>query len=84
VPDALGFVRIVWDGTVHAFVEDAAVALQARHRGIGARLIETAPEHAAAAGREWLHVDAGDHLRDFYFNACRFTPKNAGLIQLRS
>jgi GNAT superfamily N-acetyltransferase len=79
----VGFVNIIWDGSVHAFVEDTAVALRARRRGIGARLIEMAREHAAAAGCEWLHVDFEDHLRDFYLNACGFTPTNAGLIRLR-
>jgi GNAT superfamily N-acetyltransferase len=79
----VGFVNIIWDGLVHAFVEDTAVALRARRQGIGARLIDTARQHAAAAGCEWLHVDFEDHLRDFYLNACGFTPTNAGLIQLR-
>jgi hypothetical protein len=31
---------------------------------------------------EWLHVDFDDHLRSFYFDACGFTPSNAGLIAL--
>jgi hypothetical protein len=31
---------------------------------------------------EWLHVDFEDHLRGFYFDACGFTPTNAGLIEL--
>ncbi|MBF4632755.1 GNAT family N-acetyltransferase [Clavibacter michiganensis subsp. phaseoli] len=79
----VGFVNIIWDGLVHAFVEDTAVALRARRRGIGACLIDTARQHAAAAGCEWLHVDFEDHLRDFYLNACGFTSTNAGLIQLR-
>ena len=79
----VGFVNIIWDGLVHAFVEDTAVALRARRRGIGARLIAVARKHAAEAGCEWLHVDFEDHLRDFYFSACGFTPTQAGLIQLR-
>jgi hypothetical protein len=37
---------------------------------------------ARAAGCEWLHVDFDDHLRSFYFDACGFTPTNAGLIAL--
>ena len=37
---------------------------------------------ARAAGCEWLHVDFEDHLRGFYFDACGFTPTNAGLIEL--
>ncbi|MDP9242624.1 MAG: hypothetical protein M3O84_05550 [Actinomycetota bacterium] len=34
------------------------------------------------AGCEWLHVDFDDHLRSFHFDACGFTPTNAGLIAL--
>lgn len=79
----VGFVNIIWDGLVHAFVEDTAVARRARRRGIGAQLVDTARANAAAAGCEWLHVDFEAHLRDFYFNACGFTPTDAGLIQLR-
>lgn len=79
----VGFVNVIWDGLVHAFIEDTAVALRARDRGIGTRLIKMAREHAAAAGCEWLHVDFDDHLRSFYFDACGFTPTNAGLIRLR-
>ena len=37
---------------------------------------------ARAAGCEWLHVDFEDHLRAFCFDACGFTPTNAGLIGL--
>jgi hypothetical protein len=40
-----------------------------------------AREGERAAGGEWLHVDFQDHLRDFYFGACGFTPTNAGLIE---
>jgi hypothetical protein len=29
-----------------------------------------------------MHVDFDDHLRPFYFEACGFTPTNAGLISL--
>ena len=44
--------------------------------------VEVAVEQARAAGCEWLHVDFEDHLRGFYFDACGFTPTNAGLIEL--
>lgn len=79
----VGFVNIIWDGGVHAFIEDTAVAVRARRRGIGRRLIEIAREHSTAAGCEWLHVDFDDHLREFYFDACGFAPTNAGLMRLR-
>ncbi|MFI2753293.1 GNAT family N-acetyltransferase [Cellulomonas sp. P22] len=79
----VGFVNIIWDGGVHAFVEDTSVALRSRRQGIGERLIAVAREHSAAAGCEWLHVDFDDDLRNFYFDACGFVPTNAGLIKLR-
>ncbi|RIQ35933.1 GNAT family N-acetyltransferase [Jiangella rhizosphaerae] len=81
--DALaGFVNVVWDGGVHAFIQDTAVASRAQRQGIGVRLISIARQNAQAAGCEWLHVDFDDHLRSFYFDACGFTPTNAGLIKL--
>lgn len=79
----VGFVNVIWDGGVHAFVEDTAVAERVRRRGIGRRLIAVAREHATAAGCEWLHVDFDDHLRSFYFDACGFAPTNAGLMRLQ-
>ncbi|MGC5168788.1 alpha/beta fold hydrolase [Luteimicrobium sp. DT211] len=79
----VGFVNVVGDGSVHAFVEDTAVASRRRREGIGVRLIEVAREQAAAAGCEWLHVDFDPHLRSFYYDACGFTPTDAGLIRLR-
>jgi GNAT superfamily N-acetyltransferase len=78
----VGFVNVAWDGSVHAFILDTLVALAARREGIATRLVEVATEHARAAGCEWLHVDFEDHLRAFYFDACGFTPTNAGLIRL--
>ena len=79
----VGFVNVIWDGGVHAFIEDTAVAERVRRRGIGRRLIAVAREHATAAECERLHVDFDDHLRSFYFDACGFAPTNAGLMQLR-
>jgi ribosomal protein S18 acetylase RimI-like enzyme len=78
----VGFVNVAWDGDVHAFILDTLVATHARRRGIGLALVATATEHARAAGCEWLHVDIEDRLRAFYFDACGFTPTNAGLIAL--
>lgn len=81
--DLVGFVNVVWDGLVHAFIQDTAVAGRAQRQGVGVRLIAVARENARAAGCEWLHVDFDAHLRSFYFDACGFTPTNAGLIQLK-
>ncbi|HTL86779.1 MAG TPA: GNAT family N-acetyltransferase, partial [Acidimicrobiia bacterium] len=53
-----------------------------RRRGVGKALVAVATTEARAAGCEWLHVDFEDHLRSFYFEACGFSPTNAGLISL--
>ena len=55
----------------------------ARGHGVATELVGIARQHAAAAGCEWLHVDFDDDLRPFYFDACGFTPTNAGLIALQ-
>ena len=80
--ELVGFVNVAWDGVVHAFVLDTMVAMRARRRGIGTELVAIAVTEARNAGCEWLHVDFEDHLRAFYFDACGFTPTNAGLIEL--
>jgi GNAT superfamily N-acetyltransferase len=80
----VGFVNVVWDGLVHAWLQDTMVAASARHRGVGVGVVRAAQAGAAAAGCEWLHVDFDDDLRTFYFDACGFTPTNAGLIALQS
>jgi GNAT superfamily N-acetyltransferase len=81
--DALvGFVNVVWDGLVHAWIQDTMVATGARHRGVATALVARAVDESRAAGCEWLHVDFEDHLRPFYFDACGFEPTNAGSIRL--
>jgi GNAT superfamily N-acetyltransferase len=79
----VGFVNVLWDGLVHAWIQDVMVATDARGHDIGTRLVHEARTHATAAGCEWLHVDFEDDLRPFYFDVCGFTPTNAGLIALR-
>jgi len=78
----VGWVYAAWDGGSHAFLLDPIVSKRAQRRGIGRRLVGLCVEHARAAGYEWLHVDFDDDLRPFYFDACGFTPTNAGLIRL--
>jgi GNAT superfamily N-acetyltransferase len=79
-----GFVNVVSDGLVHAWLQDTMVALSDRGRAIGTGLVKAAAEAAREAGYEWLHVDFDDDLRAFYFDACGFRPTNAGLMQLQS
>lgn len=78
----VGFVNLPWDGLVHAWVQDVMVAASHRHLGIGRDLMGVAVRGAQSAGCEWLHVDFDDDLKPFYFEACGFTPTNAGLIRL--
>lgn len=80
--ELVGFVNVLWDGLVHAWIQDTMVAASARGRGVGTELVAAAIEGARAAGCEWLHVDFDEHLRGFYFDACGFRPTNAGLIAL--
>ena len=78
----VGFVNVPWDGLVHAWIQDEMVSSDARHQGVGVRLIDMARDAAKQAGCEWLHVDFDDDLRPFYFDAAGFTPTNGGLIDL--
>ncbi len=80
----IGFVNVLWDGLVHAWVQDTMVAVAARRHGVGKALVAVAEEGARSAGCEWLHVDFDDDaLRDFYFRGCGFSPTHAGLKQLQ-
>ncbi len=80
--ELVGFVNVLWDGFVHAWIQDVMVAMSCRRRGVGVALVHAARDRAAAAGCEHLHVDFDDDLRKFYFDACGFTPTNGGLISL--
>lgn len=78
----VGFVNVLWDGLVHAFIEDVMVDASRRHRGIGVGLVHEARDGAASAGCEFLHVGFDEPLRDFYVDACGFAPTLGGLIEL--
>ncbi len=78
----VGFVNVVWDGAVHAWLQDTMVDAGSRGEGIGTRLVEIAKHEAGTAGCEWLHVDFDLGLRRFYYDACGFEPTSAGLIRL--
>ena len=80
--DLIGFANVLWDGLVHAWIQDVMVATSARHRGVGVAVVRACRDAAREAGCEFLHVDFDDDLRDFYFGACGFEPTNAGLIDL--
>ena len=79
----VGFANVIWDGLVHAWLQDVMVARSHRGEGIATRLVSIARGHATEAGCEWLHVDFDDELKTFYFDACGFRPTNAGLIALQ-
>ncbi|HJS71916.1 MAG TPA: GNAT family N-acetyltransferase [Acidimicrobiia bacterium] len=80
--ELLGFVNVLWDGLVHAWVQDVMVSPLARRQGIGVGLLDVVRNEARAAGCEWLHVDFDDNLRRFYYDAAGFAPTNGGLIHL--
>lgn len=80
--ELIGFVRLAWDGSVHAFLLEPTVRPDYRRRGIGRSLVEQAVTIARERGVEWVHVDYEPHLTEFY-RACGFVPTEAGLIHLR-
>jgi GNAT superfamily N-acetyltransferase len=77
-----GFVNVLWDGLVHAWLQDTMVAVRARGQGLGTALVRCARDAARAAGCEFLHVDFDAGLAGFYLGACGFRPTRAGLIAL--
>lgn len=78
----VGFVNVLWDGLVHAFIEDVMVDTTMRHRGIGVDLVQRARDGAQEAGCEFLHVGFDEDLQPFYIDACGFAPVGGGLMEL--
>ena len=78
----VGFVNVIGDGSVHAWILDLMVADTHRRGGVGRQLVELARDSATAAGCEWLHVDFEEDLASFYLDACGFRRTSAGLIDL--
>ena len=78
----VGFVRLAWDGSVHAFLLEPTVRPEMRRRGIGKELVARVVEVARRRGMEWVHVDYEEDLAPFY-EACGFRATQAGLINLR-
>lgn len=77
----VGFVKLIGDAGVHAFLLDPSVDAAYKRRGIGRELVARAVTFAQSHGCEWVHVDFDDNLEAFYA-ACGFRPTKAGLIQL--
>jgi len=78
----VGFTNVVWDGLVHAWLQDVMVAASHRGTGVGTAVVAAARDGAAAAGCEWLHVDFDADLAPFSVFACGFEPAAAGTMAL--
>ncbi len=78
----IGFVRLAWDGDIHAFVLEPTVHPEFRRRGVGLQLVKQAAAVAKERGMKWLHVDFEPHLQEFY-DKCGFRDTRAGLINLK-
>ncbi|MET7701230.1 GNAT family N-acetyltransferase [Streptomyces sp. NPDC005485] len=77
----VGYVNVVGDGGLHAFVLDTTVHPDERRRGLGRRLVRAAAEEARARGAQWLHVDYEAEWEPFYAS-CGFRDTAAGLMEL--
>ncbi|MEP7114146.1 MAG: GNAT family N-acetyltransferase [Ilumatobacteraceae bacterium] len=78
----VGFVNVLWDGLVHAFIEDVMVDAAYRKRGVGVGVVHAARDGARASGCEFLPVGFEENLRSFYIDACGFEPTLGGLVEL--
>nr|WP_261568197.1 GNAT family N-acetyltransferase [Frankia gtarii] len=77
----VGFVNVVGDGGVHAFILDTTVHPDERRQRLGICLVRAAADEARARGAEWLHVDYEPQLEPFYVQ-CGFRQTTAGLLRL--
>jgi GNAT superfamily N-acetyltransferase len=77
----VGFVKVISDAGVHAFLLDTTVHKEFQHQGIGRELVTRAIQESRARGCDWLHVDYDPHLGHFYLSA-GFKPTLAGLVKL--
>ena len=76
----IGFVNVISDGLVHAWIQDVIVAESVRHQGVGRSLVGLAVSTLSSTSHEWLHVDFDDELRALYVDACGFEPTSAALL----
>ncbi|GFE91563.1 GNAT family N-acetyltransferase [Steroidobacter agaridevorans] len=81
--ELVGFANVLWDGLVHAWIQDVMVAASSRRQRIGVRLVHAARDEAARAGCDFLHVDFEQGLAQFYIDECGFKPVHGGLMRLR-
>ncbi|WP_328944614.1 GNAT family N-acetyltransferase [Streptomyces sp. NBC_00250] len=77
----VGYVNVVGDGGVHAFLLDTTVHPDERRQGLGVTLVRAAAGAARQRGAHWLHVDFEPHLTAFH-ERCGFRPTAAGLMNL--
>jgi ribosomal protein S18 acetylase RimI-like enzyme len=78
--ELIGLVNVVWDGHLHARIQDLMVASTARHEEVGTDLVQEACKESSKAGCEWLHVDFEEAFAAFYVGACGFEASPAGLL----
>lgn len=78
--ELIGFVRLAWDGGVHAFLLEPTVRPDYRRRGIGRALVERALSHIRAHGISIVHVDYLPDKRGFY-EACGFRTGLGGILE---
>ncbi len=81
--DLIGFLNVVTDGGIHAWLQDVVVEPDQQRRGIGKMMVDLAAEKSSGAGFEWLHVDFDEDVAPFYFDQCGFQSTAAGLRYLR-
>lgn len=75
-----GFLSVISDGVVDAFLLDLAVAPHYQRQGLGRRLVETAVSDARADGIRAVHVTFKSELAPFYAR-CGFHILGGGIIE---
>lgn len=81
--ELVGFVKVIWDGGLHAFILDTAVLPWLQRQGVGAALVQAAATEARQAGATWLHVEFEREMAGFFVERCGFNPVEGGLLNLR-
>jgi GNAT superfamily N-acetyltransferase len=77
----VGFVKVITDAGLQAFLLDTTVHPVYQRRGIGLELVRRVTALALDLGCHWLHVNFEPQFEIFYVR-CEFTPTQAGLIRL--